>query len=467
MVSGLEGMRRTTKVSAWAVRTRVEASRRVGGSGMGISWCSKAPGGRVSRRVKRMSASWVAVRERSEGGGMAMGAGGGSGWAGNGIAWGAEGCGAEGSDSVVGTGVERAAWKRRTASGLGSVGEEGGTRLGGRVRGVRPEVSGRRLRRLWMGLMEGSGESEEERGFISGLRGRGDGATERGREGSRGGVEGGMGVEEAEGTEGTEGEENSRRGAERGRRGEGEEGGRDSEGVAGGGGISRGGAKARRGGGRVAEGEETSRRGAERGRRGEGEEGGRGAEGVAGGAGISSGDAEARRGGGMEEEGGSEAGKGEGKTGIGMEGGGRESVGRAWRGEDSLRGAERGRSGEEGGAWKEESSRGGSETGRGEELESVGGGQRGVEAGGVEGVLGRREERIWRDEGVSEARADWKRRMASGEGCWRGGVWSERRSAGRVRGVRPEVSGRRSAERERKEESMEMGVNIRFPPCGR
>ena len=91
MVSGFDGMRRTTRVSAWAVRTRVEASRRVGGSGMGISWCSRAPGGRVPRRVKRMSASWVAVRERSAGGGMAMGAGGGSGWAGNGIAWGAEG----------------------------------------------------------------------------------------------------------------------------------------------------------------------------------------------------------------------------------------------------------------------------------------------------------------------------------------------------------------------------------------
>lgn len=103
-------------------------------------------------------------------------------------------------------------------------------------------------------------------------------------------------------------------------------------------------------------------------------------------------------------------------------------------------------------------SRGGVEGRKGEEEEWEGGGRGtgvvpavsgevlggvGVEETGEEG--GRDAERAWRGEGVEEGaaeeRADWKRRMASGESGGR--EERARSSAGRVRGARPDASGRR------------------------
>ena len=162
-----------------------------------------------------------------------------------------------------------------------------------------------------------------------------------------------------------------------------------------------------------------------------------------------------------------ETGAGEGRKGAAWRGDGSEedgSLGDAESRREEVEGEEGGRESEEGLADC------GRNSGEGEVSATRGGALNGDGAGGTGAE--REEERAWRgegvvEEGVSEERADWKRRMASGEGGGGEEFCPERNSSGRDKGARPEVSGRRSAARERKEESMEMGVSIKSPPCGR
>jgi hypothetical protein len=76
-------------------------------------------------------------------------------------------------------------------------------------------------------------------------------------------------------------------------------------------------------------------------------------------------------------------------------------------------------------------------------------------------------ERTAEGDGALSSRAVWKRRMASGEGGGREASRPERNSAGRDKGARPEVSGRRLAAMERSSRSSDTGSIVKFPPCGR
>ena len=384
------------------------------------------------------------------------------------------GCAADGRTSggrgVSGEGVDGKARARRSWGGVGMV-------WVARKREIRERSRGRRF----SAARERSAATDwsQAAGVVVG-EGVG-GISERG--GMGGTSMGVLVVEEEVGW----GEGSSRRGAEMGRRGEeGKGGGREEDGS---GLASRGGAEARRGEGEegcgaggmgeVASGsgcvgagegagwgEENSRRGAERGRRREGE----GWEGT--GELFSRGGAEVRRGEG--EVGWGAGGMGEGARGSGCVGAG---DGAGWGEEGSRRGAERGRGkegeGREGAG--ELFSRGSGEVWRGEGEVGTMGCASGVgtsgEGGDWRGAETARMAEEREGEGVSEeARADWKRRMASGEGAdWGWGLGEEwgMSSGGRVRGVRPEVSGRRSEGLEGEGKSMEIGESIRFPPCGR